>query len=68
MLYLYLRKINLFRLSFYIFSGASEAVLFTSFFLFTPSKDFIVGTKAPHISYPLTEYYNRLFLTVCINR
>ena len=30
---------------FTFFSGASEAVLFTSFFLFTPSKDFIVGNK-----------------------
>lgn len=31
---------------FTFFSGASEAVLFTSFFLFTPSKDFSVGTTA----------------------
>ena len=30
---------------FTFFSGASEAVLFTSFFLFTPSKDFIVGNN-----------------------
>ena len=31
---------------FTFFSGASEAVLFTSFFLFTPSKDFIVGKRS----------------------
>jgi len=31
---------------FTFFSGASEAVLFTSFFLFTPSKDFIVGNSS----------------------
>ena len=36
---------------FTFFSGASEAVLFTSFFLFTPSKDFIVGTLFVVLSY-----------------
>ena len=43
----------------HFFSGASEAVLFTSFFLFTPSKDFIVGNSIEtRLLYTIITYYS----------